>query len=355
MQINRDSRLDLAKGILISLVVIGHSFFYGYTQNDIQQDNLIYKVIYSFHMPAFMLLSGYFFYNSNNKPLTRVLLSKFKQIGVPLIAFSFTMWLLTNIKNIIFFKETFYVNDFSLISLTDYVLTSKVMWYLASLLINCILVAILSRIPYGYIGYIVVMIASLFIPANHSYVHPGYSFMLPYFLAGYYMMKNKISLFFLVGKQRVILFLIALSFICLYFYNRDTYIYGTGMYVLTDNPMYSMAVNIHRFVTGAVMTILFITMIGSITSRFSLQNNKVVNLFIDLGQCSLGIYGFQQILIGVIIECKDKFQIDMPSPYITVLACSFLVILLSYCLTKLCACNNCLSMLFLGHSRVTIK
>ena len=116
-----------------------------------------------------------------------------------------------------------------------------------------------------------------------------------------------------------------------------------------------MAVNIHRFVTGAVMTILFITMIGSITSRFSLQNNKVVNLFIDLGQCSLGIYGFQQILIGVIIECKDKFQIDMPSPYITVLACSFLVILLSYCLTKLCACNNCLSMLFLGHSRVTIK
>lgn len=349
MQNNRDFRLDFAKGILISLVVIGHSFFYGYTLNNIHQDTFIYKVIYSFHMPAFMLLSGYFFYNTNKRPLARVILLKIKTIVVPFIAFSVTMWILMHIKDILFLKEGF---SFSFFELLDYVLTSKIMWYLASLFINCLLVATLSRIPYGYIGYILVMIVSLFIPANHSYVHPGYPFMFPFFIAGYYMMKNKISLFSLVGRKGVILCLVVLSLIGLYFYNRDTYIYGTGMYILTDNPMYSMAINIHRFVIGVTMTALFFTMIGYIIPSVSLQgNNKTVKMFVDLGTCSLGIYGFQQILIGVIIECKDNFQIDLPSPFITVLASSVLVIFLSYYLTKLCTCNNLLSILYLGRKR----
>ena len=134
----RDCRLDLAKGVLIALVVIGHSFFYGYFQDNIHQDTFIYKLIYSFHMPAFMLLSGYFFYNSNKKPLMNVVLSKIKSVGVPFFAFTVVMWILMHIKTILFTDE-FSLDAFSLIiDLFDYVLTSKVMWYIASLFINCI-------------------------------------------------------------------------------------------------------------------------------------------------------------------------------------------------------------------------
>jgi len=52
----RDNRLDVMKGILILLVVLGHVI-----QRNIvnYEDNFIFRIIYSFHMPMFMFISGY--------------------------------------------------------------------------------------------------------------------------------------------------------------------------------------------------------------------------------------------------------------------------------------------------------
>ena len=55
----RNPYFDNAKAILIILVVIGHiiePFI-----EDIYTLKIIYEFIYTFHMPAFILLSGYFF------------------------------------------------------------------------------------------------------------------------------------------------------------------------------------------------------------------------------------------------------------------------------------------------------
>lgn len=61
----RDKRLDILKGIAIILVVIGHNiqFMKGntYAQGDFFS-NPVFSIIYTFHMPAFMLVSGYLFY-----------------------------------------------------------------------------------------------------------------------------------------------------------------------------------------------------------------------------------------------------------------------------------------------------
>lgn len=61
----RNQCLDLAKGIGIVLVVLGHCIQYG---NGTQFENScsffkepIYAIIYSFHMPLFVLISGFFF------------------------------------------------------------------------------------------------------------------------------------------------------------------------------------------------------------------------------------------------------------------------------------------------------
>ncbi|MDY3799740.1 MAG: acyltransferase family protein, partial [Eggerthellaceae bacterium] len=53
----RDIRFDNYKGILITLVVIGH-FLWGY--RDIELYRQVCLAIYLFHMPAFVLISGYF-------------------------------------------------------------------------------------------------------------------------------------------------------------------------------------------------------------------------------------------------------------------------------------------------------
>lgn len=64
----RNLNIDISKGIAIILMVIGHSSY----------PTELYKIIYSFHMPLFYLLSGYFM-NKNSLTDTRsFILNKWK-------------------------------------------------------------------------------------------------------------------------------------------------------------------------------------------------------------------------------------------------------------------------------------
>ena len=51
---------DSLRGILIVLVVLGHAI--QVTMGDKCYDNHLWNLIYSFHMPAFMAISGYLAY-----------------------------------------------------------------------------------------------------------------------------------------------------------------------------------------------------------------------------------------------------------------------------------------------------
>lgn len=44
--------IDLLKGIAIILMIVGHTF---------KTQNVLFRIIYSFHMPLFAIISGYFF------------------------------------------------------------------------------------------------------------------------------------------------------------------------------------------------------------------------------------------------------------------------------------------------------
>ncbi|MGN5151061.1 acyltransferase family protein [Aeromonas enteropelogenes] len=60
----RNEYLDYLKGILISLVVLGHSIQVSRINFD---DNFLFRVIYSFHMPFFFLVSGYLAFSQLKK------------------------------------------------------------------------------------------------------------------------------------------------------------------------------------------------------------------------------------------------------------------------------------------------
>lgn len=69
--------IDKAKGFLIILVVIGH----------IWQSGPVFDVIYSFHMPAFFLISGLLLNETRSyeKKFGSYLLSRLRSIGIPFI------------------------------------------------------------------------------------------------------------------------------------------------------------------------------------------------------------------------------------------------------------------------------
>ena len=74
----RDITFDMMKGIGILLMLIGHVWaaYIPY----------IHKVIYSFHMPLFMLLCGYFSTRSLEIPIKTLFVKKSKQLLVPVIS-----------------------------------------------------------------------------------------------------------------------------------------------------------------------------------------------------------------------------------------------------------------------------
>jgi fucose 4-O-acetylase-like acetyltransferase len=86
MEKQREHHIDLLKAVAIVLVVLGHSIQYTTLQFD---EHPIFRLIYSFHMPLFMFVSGYLAY--------RTVLSgdyigrRFRALGIPFFA-----WLALN-------------------------------------------------------------------------------------------------------------------------------------------------------------------------------------------------------------------------------------------------------------------
>jgi len=86
---------DSMKGWLMVLVILGHSF-----QNILEGgcfNNHIWNLIYSFHMPAFMAISGWFSYRDNrqqNGDYLGVFKRRFSQLLKPYLIWSLFQWLL---------------------------------------------------------------------------------------------------------------------------------------------------------------------------------------------------------------------------------------------------------------------
>ena len=79
----RKLNLDNLKGILIILVVLGHvvqSVIADY------QQNVLFRVIYSFHMPLFFFISGYL--TCKSKPDSNMLIKRAKQLLIPFIVWA---------------------------------------------------------------------------------------------------------------------------------------------------------------------------------------------------------------------------------------------------------------------------
>lgn len=86
---NKISWLSILQGWGMLLVVIGHAEL---AQNgNIEWVDIIYRAIYSFHMPLFVFISGYLFYLtriSRCKDYGSVVKDKLLRLGIPLVCFT---------------------------------------------------------------------------------------------------------------------------------------------------------------------------------------------------------------------------------------------------------------------------
>lgn len=86
----RDLGLDAIKALATLLVIVGHVIQYTNVGFD---NSIFFRVIYSFHMPLFMFVSGYLVPRTTGDGF---LTSKFKQLVVPFLLWSVLLILLDN-------------------------------------------------------------------------------------------------------------------------------------------------------------------------------------------------------------------------------------------------------------------
>ncbi len=166
---SRNYFLDNYKALLILLVVIGHFIEPCYTNNLFL--TILKWVIFSFHMPAFIFISGYF--SKKDMGLEKLI----QKLVIPYFVFELLYYFL---YVLIIHKETgLYFNrpKFSL-------------WYLMSLFFWRIITPYFKKIPGNLIIAIILGLLVGFTQLGNFFSIPRTLFFYPFFLAGYYFQED---------------------------------------------------------------------------------------------------------------------------------------------------------------------
>lgn len=340
----RDPRIDFAKGVLIVLVVLGHCIQISYAGSNEFYSNWLFKLIYSFHMPAFMLISGWLFYSSRNKAYSKIAVAKLQQIGIPFIAFCGVCYCLTILGSYLVSREIASIGSF-ILGFKTYILSSHAMWFLLSVLINSMIVGLIPPRKKSDILLWIIALGMLIIPKN-AYLYAECIYMFPYFIGGYLLHMN--GKYILVDLKKSRLYLLAvISCIGLVFFDKETYIYTTGVSLWTEHPIHQLLIDTHRFVIGLSLSLIFFYFVNKIPN--SLCTTPWFRKLAECGKTSLAIYGFQNILVFIFISrLFTYFDYNGIARFPIVIATTAIVLTLCHWCIAICKKSSILDMLFCG-------
>ncbi|MGV3488701.1 MAG: acyltransferase family protein [Tuberibacillus sp.] len=288
----RDAFFDNARFFLILLVVFGHLI------SPIKGDSTLltglYKFIYFFHMPAFILISGYF---SKGFDKPGYLKKVFVKTVIPYAIFQLIYCF--------FYYVTGYENDLSL-TLFD---PHWTLWFLISLFFWNLMLKWMAHLPYAMPLSILLGIAVGYVPFFGEYLSIDRTFVFfPMFLMGYYMHPEHFSLLrkqfskmaagiFLVGMFAATIYLIPNSF-------KD-WLLGSHSYA--DMGYSGMGAAMMRMVS-------YLGMFLTTYSFLSIVPRKRFN-FTKIGSRTLYIYLFHGFLIKLISLTDTYNNIDQVYQY----------------------------------------
>jgi fucose 4-O-acetylase-like acetyltransferase len=237
----RDSYYDNVKFILISLVVLGH--FISPLKQDNNLLNTIYNFIYTFHMPAFILISGYFSKGCFKKGYAA---KTFKNILVPYFVFQLIYSVFYTVQH----------NELTF-SLLDPFWT---LWFLLSLVFWNLLLLVFARIKYALVIAVLIGILIGYIPEIGTFLSLQRTFVFfPIFLLGYFLKREHFQLLLTPAKRWAGMITLCILFVGYYFFFPDS---GKD-WLLSSSSYTDMGVGagyaglIRLFIYGLMMTATF--------------------------------------------------------------------------------------------------
>lgn len=301
----RDTVLDIARGIAAILVVWGHCIQY-FSVNGLDfWESKVFQAIYSFHMPLFMLISGYLFFWTCKRKLKTVIIGRFCSVGIPMVTWGTIISLVL------------YRNDFTLEKWVEQIIG---IWFLWAVLVSSVVVGIVARIKsagggkYAGCYYILMLLfgVSVSILPNHTNV----LYVYPYFVLGYAL--NECKLF---AKLKDFAFVAGVLWVILiFFYNKEHFIYISGILPssLRANDLSRMVViDVYRWGIGLVGSAAVIGTIQLIPHSFW-HKMKFLNSIKEVGKYSLEIYVMQRLVLEICLgRIFEKVVITQGTNYFT--------------------------------------
>ena len=274
--------IDVVKVIAIFLVLWGH--FVMYTGPECL-GNPVYHFIMSFHMPLFMVMSGFFANKLVDRRLKDVLVSKFLQLILPALVFSIPLWLLNR-----YFLQT----QVSIWNALYYCF-----WFLKSLFVSiCLFYAGFKVFKRSWVGLLVVVVISQwldFIP-HLRFLQLGR--MFPCFVLGY-VLNNYKELFFKYAK--VIAPVCTVGFVLLLSkYDEEIIALSASLstYYSLGGRMWLLL--FYKLLIGIVGSLGVMSIIYILCSK--LNGNKMLELLARGGRYTLAIYILQSFLVESLLR-----------------------------------------------------
>ena len=299
---NRDRMyINVVKGIAVVLMIWGHCIQYCSKGSFDIFDNTVFRFIYSFHMPLFMLVSGYLFsFSSQKRDLKTLLIHRTQGLLQPIV-FCSMLYIFSVQLAMLVINGWFHIFDGYLLS------ELFVLWFLWCVLSSSIAVALADKLaPNSWIRVLFlvlgVFLVSLF-PENEYHLY-----MYPYFVAGFYFAKY---------RARIPKWITRCAFASLFvfpamipFYEMKHFIYITPVFTPDIERKMLLEINLFRWAIGFAGS-LFVLTLTRLVFHFC-EGSKAVSGLLrglsKLGENSLAIYCLSVPLLSFYLSLVyDKF------------------------------------------------
>lgn len=314
---NRVEWADISKGIGILLVVFAH----------LQIPGIILKFIFSFHMPLFVLISGYFFKPEKLSGNVKKLLCCYFSLGI-ITSLVYTLY---NKYSVLWFFKSLLKMLLGGTAAHYRIDAAPALWFITALIVIEMIAYLTDKIPYSLIPVSLVCIATAMILIRFDFsdyipfnIVPAL-FLFPFYSAGILLKKQKVSAIFnkiegsgFIIKLVICIILGAATFIISH-YNNLVNIFRCD---------YGKSVILYYFssFTGTFMIIIF----SMILSEIKL---KTMNLLKWFGKNTVVIMGVHQLLIFIFDAYFTVFS--GYKHYLAIIVEFLLIMLLSSLITKL--------------------
>lgn len=331
--------IDLIKAFAIFLVVWGHSI--QYLSQEICFDNAVYSYIYSFHMPLFMIISGYFFSSGLKLSFHVILRKKAEQLLLPIVSWSFLLAIFIYLFDYYIKGKTLGVYSI-LTTLAELIRNS--LWFIKCLF-SCYVISYISLKLFRseWIACVVTILVFQFFPSPFME-----RFMLPFFWIGIFLKKYYSH----INKHRFIIILTTFTlFLGMLYYWDGSYTIGRSpMNKILDFKSWSFSIlnldiAIFRFFIGTTGSLFFIVLFHYLYSE-----NIYIYKICEFGKNTLGIYILQFYILEKGISCLTLPALNpflfnfIVSPIISII----IILICSFCI-NIIAKNRYTNLFFLGN------